>query len=257
MQTRLVAQMRRRIALILSGCGVYDGTELTEVSAMMVQLSRRNAQFAMFAPNIDQAHVINHLNGEPMPESRNVLVESARIARGNIKPLSYWILKPISFFVFLSKSNALVDLEVSDFDGLLVPGGFGCAKNLSNFAFEGENMSANEDVIRILNEFKKEGKPIGLCCIAPILSAYCFDGVELTLGKKQGKQWPHASAIAAASSMGARCTEKDVDEMCVDAENRIFTTPAYMKDVDQPHLVFDGVVKLVDRVVNECGNKNF
>ncbi|XP_069109977.1 glutamine amidotransferase-like class 1 domain-containing protein 3, mitochondrial [Argopecten irradians] len=134
--------MSSKVAVILSGCGVYDGTEVHEASATLVHLSRGGAEVSMFAPNVEQMHVVNHTKGEPMEPNRNVLVESARIARGKI--------------------DALSNLDSSKFDAIIFPGGFGAAKNLCTFAVDGaENMKVDTDVKRVIGDFHKENKPIG------------------------------------------------------------------------------------------------
>ena len=166
----MIPQRHFRAAVILSGCGVYDGSEITESVSVLIALSKSGAQYQIFAPNVDQAQVVNHLNGEELPGKRNVMVESARIARGNAKDLS--------------------TLKSSDFDALVLPGGFGAAKNLSTFAFDGDKMTVNQDVEKALKAFHQEKKAIGLACIAPIVAARVFGtkyggpGLSLTLGCK-------------------------------------------------------------------------
>ncbi len=132
--------------MILSGCGVYDGAEIHESVITLLRLDQRGAHVQCFAPNIAQLHVINHLSGEEMPESRNVLVESARIARGNVKDLR--------------------EARVEDFDALIIPGGFGSAKNLSNFAVEGAGCTVQPEVLALTEAFAEAGKPVGLICIS-------------------------------------------------------------------------------------------
>src|SRR6195952_636890 len=130
-------RMTKKVAVILSGCGVYDGAEIHESVLTLLRLDQRGAAVKCFAPNISQHHVINHLTGEEMPESRNVLVESARIARGNIKDIR--------------------EADVDDFDALIVPGGFGSAKNLSNFAIEGAGCTVQPDVLALTEAFAEAG----------------------------------------------------------------------------------------------------
>ncbi len=153
--------------MILSGCGVYDGAEIHESVITLLRLDQRGAQVQCFAPNIAQMHVINHLTGEEMPESRNVLVESARIARGEVKDIR--------------------EAKAEDFDALIVPGGFGVAKNLSNFAVEGANCSVNPDVLALAEAFADACKPVGLICISPALAAKIYGpGVVCTIGSDAG-----------------------------------------------------------------------
>lgn len=125
--------MQKKVAVILSGCGVYDGAEIHESVITLLRLSQRGAQVQCFAPDIAQHHVVNHLTGEEMAESRNVLVESARIARGDVKDVR--------------------DAKVEDFDALVVPGGFGAAKNLSDFAFKGDQCEVQPDVLALAKAF--------------------------------------------------------------------------------------------------------
>ena len=152
-----------KVAVVLSGCGVYDGSEIYESVLTLLQLDKLGVEVQAFAPNVAQAHVINHLNGEPTETSRNVLEEAARIVRGNIKPLN--------------EANA------ADFDALIVPGGFGAAKNLSSFAFDGAQMTVNPDFLTFAKAMHAANKPIGLICIAPAMAAaICGDGVKCTIG---------------------------------------------------------------------------
>ncbi|NP_001120061.1 uncharacterized protein LOC100145051 [Xenopus tropicalis] len=154
--------MAKKVAVILAGCGVYDGSEIHESSAVYVHLSRAGAQTEFFAPNTDQMHVVSHTKGQPTKETRNVLEESARIARGNIKDLK--------------------DLDVSEYDAVIIPGGFGVAKNLSTWAVKGKDCSVAKEVEAVIKGFHGAKKPIGLCCISPVLAAKLFPGCELTVG---------------------------------------------------------------------------
>ena len=139
----------KKFAVVLSGNGVFDGAEIHESAMTLLAIMQQGGAYEIFAPDIDQYHVINHITGEEMPESRNVLVESARIARGNIKPLS--------------------EFHAGDFDYLIFPGGFGAAKNLSSFAFDGVDCSVNHDVEKAIRSMIEQEKPIGALCIAPVL----------------------------------------------------------------------------------------
>lgn len=214
--------MSKKIAVILSGCGVYDGAEIHESVITLLRLDQRGAQVQCFAPNIAQLHVINHLTGDEMPESRNVLVESARIARGNVKDLR--------------------DANVEDFDALIVPGGFGSAKNLSNFAIEGAGCSVHPQVLALTEAFAEAGKPVGLICISPALAAKIYGpGVTCTIGND-------AETAAAMNKMGATHEECTVTEIVEDKARRLVTTPAYMlaQSISE---VATGINKLVDRVL--------
>ena len=192
-----------KVAVVLAGCGVYDGAEINEAVLTLLSLEQQGASYQCFAPDIEQMHVINHLSGEPMAgERRNVLVEAARIARGNIK--------------------ALDALEVEEFDALLVPGGFGAAKNLSNFAVAGAAMEVLPEFLEIARGFHRAGKPIGLICIAPVMTAaICGEGAQCTIGND-------ADTAAAIEAMGAQHLACPVSEARVDSERKLVTTPAYM-----------------------------
>ena len=192
-----------KVAVVLAGCGVYDGAEINEAVLTLLSLEQQGASYQCFAPDIEQMHVINHLTGEPAEgESRNVLVEAARIARGNIKDLA--------------------SMDVSEFDALLVPGGFGAAKNLSNFAVAGADMEVQADFLRLARAFHQAGKPIGLICIAPVMAAaICGEGASCTVGND-------ADTAAAINAMGANHLECPVSEARVDTQRKLVTTPAYM-----------------------------
>ncbi|KAA1189186.1 isoprenoid biosynthesis glyoxalase ElbB [Pseudohalioglobus sediminis] len=192
-----------KVAVVLSGCGVYDGAEINEAVLTLLSLEQQGASYQCFAPDREQMHVINHLTGEPVAgESRNVLVEAARIARGNIKPLT--------------------DARVADFDALVVPGGFGAAKNLCDFAVAGAQMTVQADFLALARDFHQAGKPIGLICIAPVMSAaICGEGSRCTIGNE-------AEVAAAIEAMGGEHLECPVSEARVDTEKKLVTTPAYM-----------------------------
>ncbi|WP_454836441.1 isoprenoid biosynthesis glyoxalase ElbB [Pseudomonas lini] len=214
--------MSKKIAVILSGCGVYDGAEIHESVITLLRLDQRGAQVQCFAPNIAQLHVINHLTGEEMPESRNVLVESARIARGNIKDIR--------------------EASVEDFDALIVPGGFGSAKNLSNFAVEGAGCSVQPDVLALTEAFAEAGKPVGLICISPALAAKIYGpGVTCTIGND-------ADTAAAMNKMGATHAECAVTDIVEDKARKLVSTPAYMLAQSISEAA-SGINKLVDRVL--------
>lgn len=214
--------MSKKIAVILSGCGVYDGAEIHESVITLLRLDQRGAQVQCFAPNISQLHVINHLTGEEMPESRNVLVESARIARGNIKDIR--------------------EADVEDFDALIVPGGFGAAKNLSNFAIEGAGCTVQPDVLALTEAFAEAGKPVGLICISPALAAKIYGpGVTCTIGND-------ADTAAAMNKMGATHADCGVTDIVEDKARKLVSTPAYMLAQTISEAA-SGINKLVDRVL--------
>jgi enhancing lycopene biosynthesis protein 2 len=195
--------MSKKVAVVLSGCGVYDGAEINEAVLTLLCLEQQGASYECFAPNIEQMHVINHLTGEPVEgETRNVLVEAARIARGNIRDIT--------------------QATVAEFDALLVPGGFGAAKNLSNFAVAGAAMDVQPDFLALARAFHDSGKPIGLICIAPVMSAaICGEGARCTIGND-------ADTAAAITAMGGAHLPCPVSEARVDVTHKLVTTPAYM-----------------------------
>ncbi|MFJ2358610.1 isoprenoid biosynthesis glyoxalase ElbB [Pseudomonas fluorescens] len=214
--------MSKKVAVILSGSGVYDGAEIHESVITLLRLDQRGAQVQCFAPNIAQLHVINHLTGEEMPETRNVLVESARIARGNIKDIR--------------------EANVEDFDALIVPGGFGAAKNLSNFAVEGAGCSVQPQVLELAEAFAEAGKPVGLMCISPALAAKIYGpGVTCTIGND-------ADTATAMNKMGATHEDCAVTDIIEDKARKLVTTPAYMLAQNISEAA-SGINKLVDRVL--------
>ncbi|TRY67000.1 hypothetical protein TCAL_09692 [Tigriopus californicus] len=218
----------RTVAVVLSGCGVYDGTEVHEAAACLAALTRHGFNPLICAPNFNQGHVVDHQTGNEMKELRNVLQESARIARGAVSPLADL------------KGNAKIE-------ALVFPGGFGAAKNLSDFGFKGADMSVHEDVKRTLLEFHGAGKPIALCCIAPILAAKVFgdQGIKLTLGKQGDEsKWPFGGAVEVAKGFGANVEELDVSQVCLDEKNKIITSPAFMYN-GAFHEIQDGVNKMI------------
>lgn len=224
-----------RVALVLSGCGVYDGTEIHEASAILVHLSRGGAEVQIFAPDVPQMHVIDHTKGEPSEsESRNVLAESARIARGKI--------------------TNLTQLNAANHDAAIFPGGFGAAKNLSTFAVDGKDCKINKEVERVLKEFHGAKKPIGLCCIAPVLAAKVIKGVEVTVGHEQeeGGKWPYAGTAEAIKALGAKHCVKGVTEAHVDQKNKVVTTPAFMCETALHH-IHDGIGAMVKKVLELTG----
>ncbi|XP_061783794.1 glutamine amidotransferase-like class 1 domain-containing protein 3, mitochondrial [Nerophis lumbriciformis] len=221
--------MAKRVAVILSGCGVYDGTEIHEASAVLVHLSRAGAKVQMFAPNADQMHVVNHSEGKPTEEKRNILQESARIARGDVTDLA--------------------KLDVSAFDAVIIPGGFGVAKNLSDWAVKNKNFTVKPGVVKILQDFHKSGKPLGLCCISPVLAAKILPGCELTVGHDtESDMWPHAQTACALKEMGCKHVNKDVDQAHVDVKHKLVTTPAFMGNAPF-HKVFDGIGVMVQETL--------
>ena len=195
----------KKFAIILSGCGVFDGAEIHEATLSMLAVMMHGGVYEIFAPDIKQHHVINHITGEEMDEERNVLIESARIARGNIKPLS--------------------SFKQEEFDALLIPGGFGAAKNLSDFAFKGADAGVHIQVKDAIQEMHRMGKPIGALCIAPALIALTLDNIDLTIGNDK-------DTIEALEALSAHHLETNHGEVVHDKQDNIFTTPCYMLDAN-------------------------
>jgi len=211
-----------KFAIILSGCGVFDGAEIHEATMTMLAITRNGGSYDIFAPDVMQHHVINHINGKEMDERRNVLIESARIARGNIK--------------------ALNEYRVEDYDAILLPGGFGVAKNLCTYAFDGTKFSIDKVVEEVLKSTHAAGKPIGALCISPVLLAGVFSGIDITIGKDKGT----ASDI---EKLGAVHIESGPGEIVVDNNNKIVSTPAYMLDSTIADIA-DGANNLVKAIMD-------
>lgn len=212
-----------RIGVLLSGCGVYDGSEIHEAVITLLALDEAGAEAVCMAPDMPQYHVINHLTLKESNEQRNVLVESARIARGNIRNIK--------------------EVKASDIDGLIIPGGFGAAKNLSDFAFKGTGAKVHPEVQRLLQELVSTDKPIGAICIAPatLTKALASNAPEVTIGNDE-------ATAAAIREMGGRHAVCTVDMIHVDKANRIVTTPAYMLGPGIKEVAV-GIRKLVNEIV--------
>jgi enhancing lycopene biosynthesis protein 2 len=212
----------KKFAVVLAGCGVYDGAEIHEATLTLLAIDRHLIEYQCFAPDINQAHVVNHLTGKEMKESRNVLVESARIARGKIKPLSLFSEK--------------------EFDAVIFPGGFGVAKNLCTFAFNGEKCSVNPDVQKVIKSMYSAGKPIGALCISPVLITKVLGDIKVTIGNDPGT----AGAIRA---MGGQHVNSAPGEIIVDQKNKIVTSPCYMLDSSISQIA-EGAENVVKAVLN-------
>ncbi len=213
----------KKIAVLLSGSGVFDGSEIHESVLTLLALSKQATDYQCFAPNIPQMHVVNHLTGEvEADESRNVLVESARIARGEIK--------------------ATEALEIDEFDGLIIPGGFGAAKNLSNFATNGCNCVIAPEVKHFVGEFARLHKPVGFICIAPVMIPLLYgEGAIGTIGSD-------SETAQAFNLMGGKHQQALVQDIIVDEINRVVSTPAYMLAANIAEASI-GIDKLVKKVV--------
>ena len=212
-----------KVALVLAGCGYLDGSEIHESTLCLLALHQAGHEAHCFAPDMPQAGVINHITKQPMDESRNCLIESARIARGDIQPLK--------------------DLDPDAFDAILIPGGFGVASNLSTFAKDQADCSVNDHLRKAILGFYEQGKPIGATCIAPAVLGKVFEGVApvtLTLGLDDG-------ANAHLVAMGMEVEPAGVAEVVADEENKVFTTPCYM---EPPSLsgMYEGIKQVVARL---------
>jgi enhancing lycopene biosynthesis protein 2 len=212
----------KKIGVVLSGCGVYDGAEIHEAVITLLAIARSGAQAVCFAPDKTQTDVINHLNGEAMAGSRNVLIEAARITRGEIQPLA--------------------SAQAEDLDALIVPGGFGAAKNLSNFASQGAECQVDNDLIALAQAMHQSGKPLGFMCIAPAMLPKIFNfPLRITIGTD-------IDTGEVLEAMGAEHIPCPVDDIVVDEENKVVTTPAYMLAQNIAEAA-TGIEKLVSRVL--------
>ena len=216
----------KKVGVLLSGCGFNDGAEIHESVLTMLFLDKFGAEMILMAPNIDQMHVINHYTGQEMEEYRNVLVESSRIARGEIKDMA--------------------EVTGNDLDALIIPGGFGVAKNLSDYAMAGSDCAVNPDVYRLIAELRVMEKPIGAICIAPVMMAKILgeqeDSANMTIGYDE-------TTSTDILSMGSKHVECPVSEMIIDKEKKIVTTPAYMEAKSIKEAA-DGIEKLINQILS-------
>lgn len=224
--------MAKRVGVLLSGCGVMDGTEIQEAVLAMLALDQADAEIICCAPNDKQPDVVDHLSGDPTPETRNMLVEAARIARGQIRDLE--------------------DVHAKDLDAVILPGGYGAVKNLSTYACQGPTGALHPQVERLLREFAQAGKPIGAICMAPVVAAQVFKGLGRQVSVTVGND-PDTSRDLA--SMGAEHVECPVGEIVVDRKNKVVSTPAYML-AKGPAEVYTGVKKLVEAVLGLCESRS-
>lgn len=215
----------KNIAIVLSGCGVKDGSEIHESVLTMLAVDRNGAKYQCLAPNIMQKHVVDHAHDKETNEQRNVLVEAGRIARGNIKDIK--------------------QANPADYNAIIFPGGSGAALNLSDFAVNGEKCTIQADVLHFAQAMAKQGKPAGFICIAPNLIAGIYGpGVQLTIGNDKNT----ARTLNAMGNQHVDCT---VDNVIVDTKHNVVTTPAYMlaKSISE---VASGIDKLVKKILEIC-----
>lgn len=212
----------KRIGVVLSGCGVYDGSEIHEAVLTLLALAQSGAEAVCFAPDKPQFDIINHLNGDVIEQQRSILQESARITRGVIKPL--------------------YEARAEDLDALIVPGGFGAAKNLSTFASQGADCTVDDDFAKLVRDCHAQGKPLGFMCIAPAMLPKIFDiPLRITIGTD-------IDTAELLEAMGAEHVSCPVDDIVVDEEQKVVTTPAYMlaTRIDE---AATGINKLVSRIL--------
>ena len=216
----------KKVGVLLSGCGVNDGAEIHESVLTMLFLDKPGVEMILMAPNIDQMHVINHYTGQEMEDYRNVLVESSRIARGEIKDMA--------------------EVSGNDLDALIIPGGFGVAKNLCDYAMAGPECSVNPDVYRLIVELRLMNKPIGAICIAPVMMAKILGEQEESANMTIGYDETTSTDII---SMGSKHIDCPVTEMIIDEDKKIVTTPAYM-EANSIKEAADGIEQLIKQVLS-------
>jgi len=212
---------KKCFAVVLSGCGVFDGSEIHEATLTLYAIKLQGADYEIFAPNVDQFHVINHLTGEVQTENRNIMIEAARLARGKVRPLN--------------------EYKASEFDAIIFPGGFGVAKNLCTFAFDGPDCKVLPEVEKAIKETAAQSKPIGALCISPVLIARVLGGVTITIGQDE-------STIKAVEALGAIHIKTNQCEVAIDPKNKIVTTPCYMLDADISQ-IGEGAINLVKEII--------
>jgi len=216
-----------KVAVILAGCGFYDGAEVQEAVLTLLELDKAGSQVQCFAPDIEQEHVVNHLDGQISSyRERGVIEEAARIARGDIVPLT--------------------DAKAADFDALIMPGGFGVAKNLCSFAFDGASCAVDGEIERFILDMYHAGKPIGAICISPALVARVLGTEDIAISVTIGHDKKTAQAIRDCGAIHVDCK---VDDIVIDEKHKIVSTPAYMYDTTSIAKVSEGISKLVKAVL--------
>ncbi len=212
----------KKIAVILGGCGTKDGSEINETVTLLLALDQHDVKYQCFAPDMNQYQVINHVTGEVVDEKRNMLVESARIVRGEILPLS--------------------EFNASDFDGLAIPGGAGIANNIFTYFIDGMQMTVLPEVRNAIVETNKQNKPIAAMCIAPVLLANVLNGITITLGNE------NCGPAKDIINMGAHHHATQNGEVACDLDNKIFTTPCFMLEATLKD-IYEGAYNMVDEFV--------
>jgi enhancing lycopene biosynthesis protein 2 len=215
----------KKIAVVLAGCGVFDGAEIHEAVLTLLAINKLGAEYSIFAPDKEQHHVVNHLTHKESADKRNVLVEAARIARGKISPLN--------------------NFKADDFDALIFPGGFGVAKNLCTFAFDGPDQKVDPEVEHAIKMMLNANKPIGAMCISPVILAKVIGNhVKLTIGND-------ASTSSAINKMNADHQNTNHSEVVIDKHFKVVTTPCYMLDASILQIQ-EGTENLVKAVLDIC-----
>ncbi|XP_061842186.1 ES1 protein, mitochondrial [Nerophis lumbriciformis] len=229
------------VAVVFSGCGWWDGTDVHEGVYTMYHLSRNGARFQMFAPNQQQTEVMDHMKKQPASgDHRNTMVESARFSHNQGVMLMHDLSK----------------LDVNTFDAVIFPGGYGVIKNLSSFVKDGKDCKLHAEVERVLKDFHRSRKPIGLSSTAPVLACRVLPSLEVTMGYERedntnrwGK-WPHTNMVQAVKNMGARHNVREPYEAHVDEKNKVVSTPSFMWETEQHyHYIFDGIGNMVKHVM--------
>lgn len=204
-----------KIGVLLSGCGVYDGAEIHESVLALLAIEEVGAEAVCLAVNQNQHHVVNHLTGEEMPESRNMMVEAARIARGAVKDITNY--------------------DVSQLDALVIPGGFGSAKNFSTWAFDGPNGTILPEIKGLIQQFIANKKPIAALCVSPVVLALAIGDLGLhptmTLGSNLEKSPYDIQAFSAGMEQkGVQAEMKTIRQVSVDEKLKIVSAPCYMME---------------------------
>ncbi|XP_005729522.1 ES1 protein, mitochondrial [Pundamilia nyererei] len=228
------------VAVVFSGCGWWDGTDVHEGVYTMYHLSRNGARFQMFAPNQQQMHVIDHMRKQPASgENRNMMMEAARFSHGQ----------------GMTQMQDLSKLDVNSFDAVIFPGGHGIIKNLSSFMKDGKDCKLHGDVERVLKDFHRSRKPIGLASMAPVLACRVLPSIEVTMGYERDDNtrwgnWPNTNMVQAVKGMGARHNVREPYEAYVDEKNKVVSTPSFMWETDYHyHYIFDGIGNMVKHVM--------
>ena len=214
----------KKVAVVLAGCGSADGSEINETVTLLLALDQHNIDYQAFAPDAFQAEVYNHAIGKHASERRNMMVEAARIVRGNILPLSKF--------------------RADDYDALFFPGGSGAAKNIFSYAYDGINFKVNKEVEKAIRVIHAQGKPIGAMFIAPLMVAKVLGNVNVTMGSGQCRQAKELATI------GCTHTETTTGEVAIDKENKVFSTPCYMLNATLKD-IYQGAWNLVEAMINE------